>query len=157
MICVPLLEKFLSLPKKCAHATALVVIFPISFVSALVYCLNGHLEAVSFLVICGGVVFGGICGAFLLKILPEKIVKILFVLLMFVGGVRLLFWWRCCAIFFLCFIRNFFWHFWRNGDGWWNHSYTYSYHFFVFWTKTFSRHKFAFIFGDVTCFNVHSL
>jgi len=91
MICVPLLEKVLSLPKKCAHATALVVIFPISFVSALVYCLSGHLESTSFLVISGGVLLGGILGSFLLKILPEKVVRVVFVFVMLAGGLKMIF------------------------------------------------------------------
>jgi len=91
MICVPLLEEILSLPEKCAHATALVVIFPISFVSALVYCLSGHLESTSFLVVSVGVILGGICGSFLLKILPEKVVRVVFVFIMLAGGLKMIF------------------------------------------------------------------
>lgn len=91
MICVPLLEKFLNLPKKCAHATALVVIFPISFVSAVVYCLSGHLESTSFLTVSTGVVMGGILGSFLLKILPEKVVRVVFVFIMLAGGLKMIF------------------------------------------------------------------
>lgn len=91
MICVPLLERLLHLPSKYSHATAIVIILPISFVSALVYCLAGNLETVPFVTVGAGVVLGGILGSFLLKFLPTKIIKIVFVFVMLAGGIRLLF------------------------------------------------------------------
>ncbi len=91
MICVPLLQKVLHLSEKYSHATAIVVIFPISFVSALIYTFTGHLEFVPFISVGGGVVLGGILGSFALKFMPEKIVRIVFVLIMLAGGIRLLF------------------------------------------------------------------
>ncbi len=91
MICVPLLQKVLHLSEKYSHATAIVVIFPISFISALIYTLSGHLEFVPFVSVGAGVVLGGILGSFALKFLPEKIVRIVFVLIMLAGGIRLLF------------------------------------------------------------------
>lgn len=90
MICVPLLEGVLGFKNKVAHATTLLVIFPISLVSAAVYLLNGDLEFLSFATTATGVVVGGIFGAFALKVLPEKIVRILFVGLMIYGGIRLM-------------------------------------------------------------------
>ncbi len=90
MICVPLLQNVLHLPEKYSHATAIVIIFPISFVSALIYCLSGHLEFVPFVSVGAGVVLGGILGSFALKFLPEKIIRIVFVLIMLAGGIRLL-------------------------------------------------------------------
>ncbi len=91
MICVPLLQKVLHLSEKYSHATAIVVIFPISFVSAVIYTFSGHLEFVPFLSVGAGVVLGGILGSFALKFMPEKIVRIVFVLIMLAGGIRLLF------------------------------------------------------------------
>lgn len=91
MICVPLLEKVLHLPNKYSHATAIVVILPISFVSAIIYLLSGNLETVPFLTVGTGVVLGGIVGSFALKFLPSKIVRVIFVLIMLAGGIRLLF------------------------------------------------------------------
>lgn len=91
MICVPLLQKVLHLPNKYSHATAIVIIFPISFVSAVIYCLSGHLEFVPFVSVGAGVVLGGILGSFALKFLPEKVVRVVFVLIMLAGGIRLLF------------------------------------------------------------------
>ncbi len=91
MICVPLLEKVLHLQNKYSHATAIVVILPISFVSALIYCLGGHIETIPFATVAAGVLLGGIVGSFLLKFLPSKIVRIIFVVIMFAGGIRLIF------------------------------------------------------------------
>lgn len=91
MICVPLLEKMLHLPNKYSHATAIAVIFPISFVSAVVYLWSGNLQTIPFLTVGSGVVLGGIGGAFALKFLPSKIVRIIFVFIMLAGGIRLLF------------------------------------------------------------------
>ncbi len=90
MICVPLLEKVLHLPNKYSHATAIVIIFPISFISTVIYLLSGNLETVSFLTIGTGVLLGGIVGSFALKFLPAKIIRIIFVFVMLAGGIRLL-------------------------------------------------------------------
>lgn len=91
MICVPLLEKVLHLQGKYSHATAIVVILPISFVSSVIYFLSGNLATVPFLTVGSGVLLGGVAGSYLLKFLPEKVLKIIFVIVMFAGGIRLLF------------------------------------------------------------------
>lgn len=90
MICVPLLQRVLHLPDKYSHATAIVVIFPISLVSAIIYCLSGNLEIVPLATVGVGVVLGGVVGSFALKFLPEKSVRVVFVLIMLAGGVRLI-------------------------------------------------------------------
>ena len=90
MICVPTLENVLRLERKKAHATAIAVIFPISLISAYVYVLSGALQTLPMLTIGFGAAFGGILGAYLLKFLPEKVVGMLFSLLMIVAGVRML-------------------------------------------------------------------
>ncbi len=91
MVCVPLLEKVLHLPNKYSHATAIVVILPISFISAVIYFLSGNLQSIPFLTVGAGVLVGGIVGSFALKFLPPKFVRVIFVLVMFAGGIRLLF------------------------------------------------------------------
>ncbi len=91
MICVPLLEKMLHLDNKYSHATAIAVILPISFVSAIIYTLGGHIETVPFLTVGIGVLLGGVAGSFLLKFLPSKTIRIIFVFVMLAGGIRLLF------------------------------------------------------------------
>ena len=91
MICVPLLSRVLNYENKIAHASAIAIIFPISFVSACIYMTNVRVEIFSLLSVSFGVVVGGILGAFLLKFLPEKIVRIIFVFVMLFGGIKLIF------------------------------------------------------------------
>ncbi len=91
MICVPLLEKVLHLDNKYSHATAIAVIFPISLVSAIIYMLSGNLKTLPLVTVGSGVVLGGILGSYLLKFLPSKMVRIIFVFIMLAGGIRLLF------------------------------------------------------------------
>lgn len=90
MICVPVLQKVLDLDAKHSHATAIAVIFPLSLISAFTYVINGYIKSFPLLSIGIGVVIGGITGAFALKFLPPKIVKLIFALVMFAGGLRLI-------------------------------------------------------------------
>ncbi len=90
MVCVPLLQKVLSLSSKESHATAIAVIFPLSYISASIYVFNSIIKTLPFLTISLGVVVGGIIGAYVLKFMPPKVVRIIFALLMLAGGVRLL-------------------------------------------------------------------
>ena len=89
-VCVPILQRVLSLSSKESHATAIAVIFPLSYISASVYVFNRVIESVPFLTIALGVVVGGILGAYVLKFMPPKAVRIIFALLMLAGGVRLI-------------------------------------------------------------------
>ena len=90
MICVPILEKVLSLDNKVAHANSILVIFPLSLISGIVYSLSGYISFYPLLLVSIGVIFGGILGAILLKYLPSKIIKILFAIIMFLGGIKLI-------------------------------------------------------------------
>ena len=90
MICVPLLENVLHLESKYSHATAIVIIFPISFICAIIYLLSGSVETIPLVTVGLGVVAGGILGSFALKILPPKALRVIFALIMLAGGVRLI-------------------------------------------------------------------
>lgn len=90
MICVPMLQKALSLDAKKSHATAIAVIFPLSLISAFIYVINGYIKSFPLVTIGFGVVLGGIIGAFSLKFLPPKAVRIIFAIIMFVGGIKLI-------------------------------------------------------------------
>ena len=90
MICVPVLENFLKYPEKEAHATAISIIFPLSLLSAIVYVFNGKIQSIPLCLIGGGVLIGGIIGSFLLKILPSKVVGIIFSILMIFAGIRMI-------------------------------------------------------------------
>ena len=80
-----------ALPQKNAHATALLVILPISLISALVYLLNGSVDWEYTLFATIGVVAGGATtpGALLLNRLSGNVVKLIFSLLLLASGVRM--------------------------------------------------------------------
>lgn len=91
MVCVPILQKVLNLDAKSSHATAIVVIFPLSLISAFIYVFNGYIKSFPLITIGLGVVLGGLLGAFALKFLPPKAVRIIFAIIMFIGGIKLIF------------------------------------------------------------------
>lgn len=90
MIAVPLLQKT-GLKEKQAHATAILLILPISAISFFVYAVSGLYDVAVLLPTAIGVAFGGILGAKLLGKLSVKFVNISFALLQAVAGIFLLF------------------------------------------------------------------
>lgn len=90
MLCVPLLEKALKLPTKKAHATAILIILPISLASAITYIANGYADWYSTAFATAGVVAGGVMGAALLKKLRSEIVALIFSIIMIGAGLKLL-------------------------------------------------------------------
>lgn len=90
MICVPTLEKALKLDNKCAHATAIAVIFPLSLISCAIYIFKGNIQSLPLLSVGLGVLIGGIGGSFALKYIPSKTLRIIFAVIMLIGGVRLI-------------------------------------------------------------------
>lgn len=91
MIVVPLLISACAFSRKEAHASALIVILPISLVSAIVYAVNGEFDFSLVLPVTIGVTGGGVIGAFLLNKLNERWVKYVFSFLISAAGVKLLF------------------------------------------------------------------
>ncbi|MCL2375394.1 MAG: TSUP family transporter, partial [Firmicutes bacterium] len=63
MLAVPLLDKVLKEETKKAHATAILVILPITIASAVFYVLNGYFELKPTIFSSIGVIAGGIGGA----------------------------------------------------------------------------------------------
>lgn len=90
MVCVPILQKVLNLDAKHSHATAIMIIFPLSLISAFIYVFNGYIQSFPLLTIGLGVIAGGIVGAFALKFLPPKVIRLIFAVIMFVGGIKLI-------------------------------------------------------------------
>ena len=90
MVCVPILGKVLKLESKHSHATAIAVIFPLSFISAIIYVFNGYVKTFPLLIVGIGVLIGGVLGSFCLKWLPPKAVRIIFAIVMLAGGIRLI-------------------------------------------------------------------
>jgi len=89
MLCVPLLNKGLKEKTKTAHASTILVILPITIVSAIMYSLKGHFVMMPSLITMAGVVTGGILGAKLLKKLPAKAIGFVFATLMLAAGIKL--------------------------------------------------------------------
>lgn len=91
MIAVPFLEKIARYPAPAAHATAIAVILPASLVSGVVYLFGGLVRLSVLLPVALGVAAGGVLGARLLPVLPEKTVSLLFALFMLAAGLRMIF------------------------------------------------------------------
>jgi len=90
LLVVPMLEAQ-SLPEKVSHATSIAVILPLSLISAAAYLLKGisaDWHALGAAVPLG--LLGAAAGAFLLKKLPNRLLKKLFGLVMILSAVRLL-------------------------------------------------------------------
>ncbi len=91
MLCVPLLNKVLDEETKPSHATAMLIILPISIASAVTYVASGFFDLKLTLMVGGGVVAGGIVGALLLKKLNSSVISIIFAILMIAAGIKLAF------------------------------------------------------------------
>ena len=90
MIVVPLLIFALGLSEKEAHATAIFTILPISIASSVVYLLSGSVQYLRLLYATIGFVVGGALGALLLKKMNNKVLRIMFAIIMIIAGVKLI-------------------------------------------------------------------
>ena len=91
MIVVPMLVYLLKCPPQKAHATAILIILPLSIVSGLFYLSFGTLLPSLALPTVIGVVAGGVLGALLLSKLSNKWLIVIFSAIMALAGFRLLF------------------------------------------------------------------
>ncbi|MBQ8320107.1 MAG: sulfite exporter TauE/SafE family protein [Clostridia bacterium] len=89
MIAVPALQST-GLDEKSAHATAILVILPVSALSFLLYAFEGWVESSVLIPTSLGVFFGGILGAKLLSGMKTKWVNYLFAFLQAAAGVWML-------------------------------------------------------------------
>ena len=90
MLAVPLLEKT-GMPSQRAHATAILVILPVSLLTFILYAVKGIYDFSVLIPTALGVTFGGFLGAKLLGKLPQKTVGILFGCLQVFAGAWLFF------------------------------------------------------------------
>lgn len=90
MLAVPLLVKT-GLDEKRAHATAILLILPISLLSFLFYAFGGYCDFSVLLPTALGVTAGGALGAQFLGKLPVKTVNLLFAALQAAAGIFLFF------------------------------------------------------------------
>ena len=91
MIVVPLLTSVGRKPPLVAHATAILVILPVSLVSAAVYLIGGWFDAELFIAVSIGVVLGGAAGAKLLGAITPAAATVAFAVVMFAAGARMMF------------------------------------------------------------------
>jgi uncharacterized membrane protein YfcA len=91
VLVVSVLLTVLALPQKNAQATALLVILPLTVVSAIVYLLKGVVNWQPTLWATVGVVAGGVVGALLLSRLKIDVIKIIFAVVLILGGIKMLF------------------------------------------------------------------
>ena len=91
MVIVPVLTILLSVSPKKAHATALLVILPLSIVSTIFYSALSNMDFSLSLPVGIGVTVGGVVGAFLLSKISSRWLVIIFSLLMAFAGGKMLF------------------------------------------------------------------
>lgn len=89
MIAVPLLSGALGYTDKQSHATAILVIAPVCFVSAIIYIIGGFTRADVIIPATIGNVTGGLLGAELLGKIPEIWTDIIFIVVLVVAGVKM--------------------------------------------------------------------
>ena len=91
VVIVALLLALLKLHQKHAQATALLVVLPLTLVSAIVYLIKGNVDWQPTLWATLGVVVGGVVGALLLNKLKGNVAKIIFAVILIAGGVKMFF------------------------------------------------------------------
>lgn len=90
MVCVPTLTGIIGLKDKKAHATAILIMLPLSIASFVVYMLKGSLKWDIAGIVSGGFVVGGVLGALLLKKINNIVLQIVFALVIIAGGIKML-------------------------------------------------------------------
>lgn len=90
MICVPTLTSILKLPDKKAHATAILIMLPLSVASFVVYLIHGSIKWETAGFVTGGFVIGGILGALILKKINNVVLRIIFSVVIIAGAIKLL-------------------------------------------------------------------
>lgn len=91
MLLVPTLRFLGGLDQKKSQATALSIILPIAVISAFIYTIKGAFNFPIGLSVTSGVVSGGIIGACILNKIPNKMLSIIFYIVMLVAGFKMLF------------------------------------------------------------------
>lgn len=91
MIAVPVLERVLKNKTKTAHATAILIILPLCIVSAIIYIISGYFRLKIGLSAGAGVIAGGVLGAVLLSKLNNKVIRIIFAVIMTAVGLKMVF------------------------------------------------------------------
>ena len=91
VLIVALLLAVVKLHQKHSQATALLIILPLTVVSAVVYLIKGNVDWTPTLWATLGVVVGGVVGALLLSKLKGNVAKIIFAVVLILGGIKMFF------------------------------------------------------------------
>ena len=91
VLIVALLLAVMKLHQKRSQATALLVILPLTVVSAVVYLIRGNVDWQPTLWATLGVVVGGVIGALLLSKIKGNVAKMIFAVVLIAGGIKMLF------------------------------------------------------------------
>ncbi len=89
-VVVVILITMLKKNPRIAHATAILIILPLSIVSAVVYSAFGSFDLSVGVCVTIGVIIGGVIGAFILKKISPKWLSIIFAIVMTVAGIKML-------------------------------------------------------------------
>ncbi len=89
MVAVPVLERILKTKTKTAHATAILIILPLCIVSAIIYIISGFFRFDIGFSAGAGVLVGGVLGAILLSKLNNKVIRIIFAVIMTLIGLKM--------------------------------------------------------------------
>ena len=90
MLAVPALHFCFEKDEKRAHATSILVMLPLSIVSALIYSVRGVFDLKLGLNVTIGALAGGSIGARVLKKVPKEMLSLLFYGVMIYAGIRFL-------------------------------------------------------------------
>ena len=90
VVAVPLLEKA-GLSQKKAHATSIAIILPTSTISAILYYFQGNIDLATAWVYLPTGLLGAALGAYLLKKISNKVLRLIFGAIIVAGAVRLFF------------------------------------------------------------------
>lgn len=91
MIIVPALTKLLKREEHKAHATAILIILPLSILSGIFYASFGSFDLGIGIPVIIGVTIGGVVGAFILSKISSKWLTIIFAVVMMIAGAKMLF------------------------------------------------------------------
>ena len=91
MIVVPFLIFIMKKPTKIAHATAILIILPVTAVSGIVYAASGYFSLSIGVPVAVGVTVGGAIGALILRKTPPSWAQKIFGFVMLIAGLKMLF------------------------------------------------------------------
>ncbi|MCL2108889.1 MAG: sulfite exporter TauE/SafE family protein [Oscillospiraceae bacterium] len=89
VVAVPML-RFMGLEPRKSHATSVAVIFFLSLLSVIAYGIRGSLDVKTALVYVPWGIIGAVCGALLLKKVPNTLLRRIFGAVVLISAVRIL-------------------------------------------------------------------